>query len=356
MKFDFVIGNPPYQEEVAKVETENGQKRSKSIFHHFQISADDIATSCSVLIYPGGRWIHRSGKGMKDFGLQQINDPNLSRLDFYPESKDIFGSAAAIADGISIVVKNRNKRSNAFEYRFIQRESEKTVWINHPGENLITLNPSDADICNKVELFCKNNNLSWLSSRVLSQKLFGIESDFVAKNPTAVRVFDGQPLKKGEIKLFTNDKAGKAGRAKWYIIDKKYITQGLEYLNKWKVIVSSANAGGQKRDSQIEIVDNFSAFGRSRIALGAFNTKEEAENFFEYCNSNIIRYCFLLTDESLTSFAQKAPDLGMYTSSGALIDFSKDIDLQLCKMIGLSSDEVQYVNNMIKDIDTERNK
>ena len=37
MKFDFVIGNPPYQEEVAKVETENGQKRSKSIFHFFQM-------------------------------------------------------------------------------------------------------------------------------------------------------------------------------------------------------------------------------------------------------------------------------------------------------------------------------
>lgn len=48
MKFDFVIGNPPYQEEVAKVETENGQKRSKSIFHFFQISADEIATSGSV--------------------------------------------------------------------------------------------------------------------------------------------------------------------------------------------------------------------------------------------------------------------------------------------------------------------
>lgn len=104
MKFDFVIGNPPYQEEVAKVETENGQKRSKSIFHFFQISADEIATSGSVMVYPGGRWIHRSGKGMKDFGLRQINDPSLSRLDFYPESRDVFGSAAAVADGISIVV------------------------------------------------------------------------------------------------------------------------------------------------------------------------------------------------------------------------------------------------------------
>ena len=66
-----------------------------------------------------------------------------------------------------------------------------------------------------------------------------------------------------EIKLFTNDKAGKSGRAHWYITDKNVITSGREYLNKWKVIVSSANAGGQKRSNQIAIIDNHSAFGRS---------------------------------------------------------------------------------------------
>lgn len=355
MKFDFVIGNPPYQEEVAKVETENGQKRSKSIFHFFQISADEIATSGSVMVYPGGRWIHRSGKGMKDFGLRQINDPSLSRLDFYPESRDVFGSAAAVADGISIVVKNRNNNSDSFEYRFIQNESEKVVTINHPGETLITLNPSDTDICTKIEEFCKKNKLSFLSDRVLSQKLFGIESDFVEKNPSVVKVYNGQPLKLGEIKLLTNDRAGKAGRAKWYITERKYITQGIKYLSKWKVIVSSASAGGQKRDSQIEIVDNFSAFGRARIAIGAFDTEKEAINFYNYCNSHIIRYCFLLTDESLTSFARKVPDLGVYFS-GQFVDFTKDINHQLCELIGLTDDEILYIDKRINDIDTKRNK
>ena len=67
MKFDFVIGNPPYQEEAESESTSNGQKPRKNIFQHFQIQADKIAKESSVLIYPGGRWMHQSGKGLKQF-------------------------------------------------------------------------------------------------------------------------------------------------------------------------------------------------------------------------------------------------------------------------------------------------
>lgn len=69
------------------------------------------------------------------------------------------------------------------------------------------------------------------------------------------------------IKLFTNDRAGKAGRATWFIANRDVITRNEDYITQWQVVVSSANAGGQKRDNQLEIIDNHSAFGRSRLAL-----------------------------------------------------------------------------------------
>lgn len=93
------------------------------------------------------------------------------------------------------------------------------------------------------------------------------------------------------------------------------------YISKWKVIVSSANAGGQKRSNQIAIVDNHSAFGRSRVALKTFATEQEAKNFFKYATSEIIRFAFLLTDESLTSLAKKVPDLLDYTDANGIIDY-----------------------------------
>ncbi len=98
----------------------------------------------------------------------------------------------------------------------------------------------------------------------------------------------------------------KSGRAKWYIANKGVITTGLEYLNRWKVIVSSANAGGQKRSNQIAIVDNHSAFGRSRVALKTFATEQEAKNFFKYATSEIIRFAFFAYRRILDLFGKES--------------------------------------------------
>ena len=91
----------------------------------------------------------------------------------------------------------------------------------------------------------------------------------------------------------------------------------------------SANAGGQKRSNQIAIVDNHSAFGRSRVALKTFETEKEARNFFKYATSEVIRFAFLLTDESLTSLAKKVPDLLDYSDRNGVIDYNGNIDFQL---------------------------
>ena len=87
-KWSVILGNPPYQLETENVSLTNGQKRRKNIFQHFQTEADKIAEDYSVLIYPGGRWIHQSGKGVEQFGADLINDKTLSTLLYYPEAKD----------------------------------------------------------------------------------------------------------------------------------------------------------------------------------------------------------------------------------------------------------------------------
>lgn len=350
MVFDAVVGNPPYQEETVKQQSAtNGQARSKSIFQYFQMAADQVSSGAVSLIYPGARWLHRSGKGMAEFGLNQINDVHLEKIDFYPDSQDIFKDVA-IADGISIVYKSKKKTTPGFKYFYHKDGNVISVELSNPGEDLIPLNPQDGSIVEKVVRFVEENGLSFVHDRVLSQKLFGIESSFVEDNPTRVRLYtdDADVDFKKEIKLFTNDKAGKAGRSTWYIVDRDVISVNAEYIDQWKVVVSSANAGGQKRDNQIEIVDNHSAFGRSRVALGSFKTKEEAENFYNYCRTPLIRFMFLMTDESLTSLAKKVPDLIDYTAENGLIDFSGDISRQLYHLICLTDDEIKYVEYVIR--------
>ena len=76
VNIETVIGNPPYQSETAHtISQTNGQAPSISVFHYFQEVSDEISAGSTVLIYPGARWIHRSGKGMERFGLQQSHNP-----------------------------------------------------------------------------------------------------------------------------------------------------------------------------------------------------------------------------------------------------------------------------------------
>ncbi len=351
MKFDAVVGNPPYQEEtVQHVSSTNGQAPRKSIFQYFQLVSDEISSGFVSLIYPGARWIHRSGKGMKQFGLDQINDVKLVQLDFYPNSNDIF-EGVAIGDGISIVFKDKNKTTSGFIYNYHKDGNVTSVQMDSPGEELISLNPNDGSITEKVNQFVNNYNLSWMHDRILPRNLFNIESNFVEENPNLVREFNGtDTLNRNEIKLLTNDKAGKAGRAKWFIADKSVIQTNDDKIYQWQVVVSSANAGGQKRDNQIEIIDNCSAFGRSRVALGTFKTEEEAKNFFSYANTYLIRFMFLMTDEALTSLGKKVPDILNYQSTNQYIDFSKDLNNQLYKLVGLSEEEILYVENTIRNL------
>ena len=121
-------------------------------------------------------------------------------------------------------------------------------------------------------------------------------------------------------------------------------------IDEYQVVVSSANAGGQKRDNQIQIIDNHSAFGRSRVALKSFKTKAEAENFLKYANSYLMRFAFLLTDESLTSLGKEVPDLLDYSDNNKYVDYSQPIDEQLFKLFKLNSDQVNYVMDIVKNL------
>lgn len=347
MKFTAIVGNPPYQEIVAQKESNNGQKVIINIFQHFQMLSDKIGRYVS-LIYPAARWIHQSGKGLRDFGHTQINDTHLAMLQVFPDSNDVF-TEVGIADGLSIVLKDTNKTTNGFQYLYRKGGQIVAVQRENPQNRLLSINPSDDVVIKQLDIAIEQYGC--LHNTILPRSLFSIESDFVEKNPTLVRRYnDGDSFdKRTEIKLFTNDKAGKSGRASWFVAKRDVIKTGKEHLSKWKVIVSSANAGGQKRSNQIEVIDNHSAFGRSRIALKTFDTEQEARNFYKYATSDIVRFAFLLTDESLTSLAKAVPDLGDYTNDNECgIDYSGDINSQLYALFGIDETSQRYIESVLQ--------
>lgn len=355
VKFEAVVGNPPYQSEVKKSSETNGQNPRTNIFQHFQIQAEKMAQKYSVLIFPGVRWIHQSGKGLKEFGKQLINSKNLKKIIFYPKSKDVF-DCADISDGVSIVAIDKAKDSSNFDYEYITSENKISLTQTNPNNDLLLINPKDLSIANKIKQFVTSYNLSFLHGSILSRSLFGIESDFIENNSSVARKYvDGEALGANEIKVLTNDKAGPAGRSGWFVIDKSLITNNSNYIDEWQVVVSSAHPGGQEgRDNQISIIDNCSAFGRARVALKSFKTEEEAQNFYKYANCSIIKYAFLLSHESLSSLAKFVPDLLDYTSNNTIIDLSKtteEINKQIYDKCRLTEEEISFIESIIKPME-----
>ena len=350
-KFYAIIGNPPYQEETTQKEpTSNGQKPVKSIFNDFQDEADKIAYGSVELVYPGGRWIHQSGKGMQEFGHRQINDNRLSHVVFYKRSEDLFDNVG-IADGVSIVLKKMNKTTPGFRYTYVEDGQSVEAHVNNPGDNLIPLNPLDSIIVDKIDRGVSRLGIKYLHDAILPRSLFGIESNYVEKNPNIVRPFNESPSfdPKTEVKLFTNDKAGKSGRAKWFIAPLSAVPKGQQFIHQWQVVVSSANAGGQKRDNQIAIIDNHSAFGRARVALRSFERERESKNFFSYCNTYLVRFAFLMTDEALSTLGKRVPDFGDY-SDRCPLNFDNNLDTQLFKLFEFNDDDIKYVTQRVDSL------
>lgn len=344
MKFNAVVGNPPYQEETIVNSNSNGQNPRRNIFHYFQLQSMKLTDNKTVLIYPGIRWIHQSGKGLKQFGHDLINDNHLETLIFYPNGKQVFPNTD-LPDGISIVDINLNKSTSGFNYKYVNESVNIDIEQSNPGDSLLVVNPSDNIISKKIDSFVEKHNLKYLHDSVLPRSLFGIESDFVDKNKNKIELYDENKKYDFDkkIKLLTNDKSGPAGRSKWFVADRSVITQSQELISQYQVVVSSAHPGGQDgRDNQLAIVDNNSVFGRARVALKSFETLKEAENFKKYINSKIVKFAFLLTDENLSSLGKAVPDILDY-SSNSIIDFTKDIDKQLIDLLKITKEEYEYI-------------
>lgn len=356
INFGAVVGNPPYQEESKTESLNNRQSPRTNIFHHFQLIAMALSTANTALIYPGKRWLHQSGKGLAQFGIEFINNPKLDKIIFYPDANELFGKIE-ISDGITIVKTDIRKKNEGFDYEYHFGNVKRNLFRKNPGKELLVLDPLEINIAEKIKAFVKENNLSFLHDAIYSRSLFGIESDFIEKNKDKVVSFEeGMEIDYSKkVKLLTNDKSGPGGRTTWFVVDKDVITQNAEYISQWQVVVSSAHPGGQEgRENQISIVDNHSAFGRSRLALKSFMTKTEAENFFKYATCSFIKYTFLLADESLSSLAKYVPDIIDYTNESKILNFScstDELSKQLYDKCHFTPDEIAFIESMIKSME-----
>ena len=359
MKFDVVVGNPPYQETTGKTAAQT-QGNSNWIYQNFQFMADKISnTSC--LIYPFGGWFDAPDRlgGLGDAILGdghtvsvEAFEGTTDRRAWYRTDKDpapIFGNNANLSAGVAIVLRD-SENHETFKY-YNRVYSDITATVNVEDKDSLTPNPAFVKINEKL-------GRNKLNSRI-QKGVFGIESDFVEKNPNLV----SQNIDDWEnpVHLLTNDKSGSAGRATWFWTDRKNIPKGSEYISKYKVVTTSAYpkktfVSGmptvenvkERAKSLVELLPEDSAFGRSRLSIIMSDNKTECDNFIKYSQTTFFAGLMLQEPNRRSSFGYIIPDQDFTSSSD--IDWGKsipEIDQQLYKKYGLDESEIAFIEQKV---------
>lgn len=384
-KFDAVFSNPPYQTSNSQEESKTGiQKSPVNIFQHFQYIADGISQSSSM-IYPGGRWASKTGRGMDDFGDYLANSRNLHNVIYFARTLKIF-PGVEVSGGVTIVHVNKNKDNNGeWNLKTFHNETISEGKVELPGESTVSLFPiiaklekriresfmndfgddseivdenNDSGVDEKDEKVSTQREFKSINSRKLSFSAYKIKSDFALENADKVVVceadFSNKPSD-NHIRLLVNNAHGKGGRATWFWVDKKEIDESVvKYVDQWKVVISAKNINGVNgRNMQVEVFPPDTAHSYVRVTIGLFNTENEANNFMKYLSTDFGRCLLVASGGLMKSFACQLPDFDNFENLSNGIDFNLPVNKlndALCLKFGLNEDDKMEMENFVSTL------
>ena len=329
MKFDIIIGNPPYQ--LSDGGGANG-KSSLPIYNIFVEQAINLKPKYISMIIPS-RWF-AGGKGLDDFRKRMLNDNRVERIDDFINSKDCFPTVD-ISGGICFFLWNSEKKdqlcsvythNNGVTNLSKRSLNEFEIFIRDCIAVKIIKKLSD-----KINL--KENNFSNIVS---SRCPYGLGSDYRGEISKA---------KNKEIKLHSSKGIS--------YIDKNEITIGSESIGSFKIMMSKAtseHANIPDKDGKFKVVSRVQIIGPgevctdSYLVIGQNYDENEINNILIYIKTKFFRY---LLQQALTSISISKDKFQFIP----LIDFSKpSTDKDLYNLFDLTEDEVYAIENTIREM------
>lgn len=320
MKFDVIIGNPPYQ-----LNDAGFGKSAGPIYHLFVQQAKKLNPRFLTMIIPS-RWF-AGGKGLNEFRDDMLNDKRMKNLVDYSNATECF-PGVDIAGGICYFLWEK-EYSGLCEIVNIHKGKE-TKSVRPLNEFKTLVRHGDAvPIIRKV---LKKNDPS-MSLQVSSRKPFGLSTNV-------------RPSKKGDLILVWNGGEGP--------FDSNEITIGNELINKWKVITSKVsydhagqpdNEGKRKVLSKVAVLPPGTICTETYLVAGSFDDEKSALNLADYLKTKFVR--FLISQLSFSQDITK--DRFLFVP--ALSMKKKWTDQSLMKHYELTTKEVEYIDSMIRPME-----
>jgi len=327
MKFDVVIGNPPYQQSDGGDETniERSRGGATPLYNLFVEQAKKLNPRYISLIIPA-RW-YSGGRGLDNFRSEMLNDSRISHLTDYPTASDLFSSNVEIKGGVCYFLWNREHKGPCVVRNISAgKESVMTRPLLEKDSDVFIRNNEAISILRKVNL--GNDTFSTLVS---SQKPFGLR--------TYIKGHANRQA--NDIILFENGGVS--------FVNKADVTTNIDWIPKHKVLVTMAYGAGDEFPHQIINTPIYaepnSCCTETYVVVGPFESKEVAINVISYMKSRFFRFLVMLRKH--TQHAAR----GVY-SLVPIQDFSKSwSDEELYEKYKLTDEEITFIESMIRPME-----
>ncbi len=340
-KFDVVIGNPPYQDDLVG----DNEAKSPPIYHLFMDATFEVAER-AVLVTPA-RFLSNAGQTPKSWNERILSDEHLKVAVFEPSSSTIF-PGTAIDGGIVVTYRDATRVIGPIGSHSYLSDTAKSL------VDAVASRSSSSLASTITEHPC-----SW------NEGVFADHPELRERIPTSsgLRMKTNTFQRMGEVCLKSEPKDGheyvrilglanRNREERW--VRKDYVVAP-EVVNKHKVYIAKADGAAVKSGRVVgmpTVARPGTGFTQTFIAIGKFEAKAEAEACATYVKTKFARAMLgvLKTTQDNSAIKWKHVPLQDFTS-GSDIDWSKpipQIDQQLYAKYGLDDDGIAFIEAKVK--------
>ncbi len=322
MRFDVIIGNPPYQ-----LSDGGAAASARPIYHQFIEQAMNLEPTYVVMVTPS-RWF-AGGKGLDDFRKKMITDKRLRVIVDYIQEKDAFPNVN-INGGVNYFLWDRDHEGDC-EITTVAPGNKSGQTLVRPLDeyDIFVRRNESIPILEKV-LKAKDKSFA---ERVSSRKPFGLPTDFHGNV--------NQTVKK-DIKLYGS------GKVTWVSLDQ--LEKNQEWSKKWKVLIPAASDGNE--NYPLPIWDQAGPFvsgpgeacSETYLVASLAKTKGEAENIAAYMRTKFFRFMVSIRKVAQHNKIENfsfVPDIPMD---------KKWTDQELYKRYAFTKEDIAFIDSMIREM------
>ncbi len=334
MKFDFIIGNPPYNKPAQKTSTSDDP-----IYHVFMDAAYNL--SDKVMLITPARFLMNAGKTPSNWNHKMLDDVHLKVISYEKISEKVFPSAS-IPGGIVVTYHDNTNDYGAIKH-FVPSSLLSDIFakVSLKAEFVFDKLIYTQSKFNLINLY---NDKPYMKDRLGSE----------GKDKRFPEIFSVKKTNEDDARIL-----GLINKKREYrYISRKYIEED-SWLDNYKVFVPFSN-GSVLSDKQETIIGNpvigkpGDGITQTFICIGDFKKEHDAENLLKYIKTKFARImlCVLKVTQGNKAETWHYVPMQNFTNNSD-IDWSKsvhEIDMQLYNKYGLTNEEVAFIESHVKEM------